>query len=153
MECLILSRIDYYSAVYRSLPDYMINRLQRIQNAAAAYVLKHFTNTNDVCEKLHWLPIKERFDFAVTKLAYKALNDPTWPDYLPVTRYQSRRQLRSSKDGNLIQRTYITNTFPDDAALQLFFSINCPKRILNLARSKAQEQSSSMAIGLDPCLM
>ena len=38
-ETLILSKISYCIVAYAQLPNYQINRLQRIQNAAAGYVL------------------------------------------------------------------------------------------------------------------
>ena len=34
--------------------------------------------------KLGWLPIIERFEFSTTKVAFKALHCPEWPDYLPL---------------------------------------------------------------------
>ena len=66
--------------------------------------------------ELGWLPIIERFEFNATKLAFKALYYPEWPDYLPLEFHKSnyRVTLRNSDDQKL---PYITDkiTFKSDA--------------------------------------
>ena len=37
-EALILSKINYCNVVYGQLPNYLINRFQRVQNTTAGYV-------------------------------------------------------------------------------------------------------------------
>ena len=65
--------------------------------------------------KLGWLPIIERFEFNTTKLAFKALHCPEWPDYLPLKFHKSnyRVTLRNSDDYKL---PYVKdkNTFKSD---------------------------------------
>ena len=58
-ECLILSKIDYNDIVGHPIPEYLIKRLQRVQLAAACFVLGRYAHMPDLI-KLGWLPIKER---------------------------------------------------------------------------------------------
>ena len=62
-ETLVLSKISYYNVVYAQLPNYQINRLQRIQNIATGYVLNRYVRMTDAIEHLKWLPIKKIKNF------------------------------------------------------------------------------------------
>ena len=84
-EACILLKIDYGSVVYQNVPKFLIKRLQKVPTISAGYVLNRYTKECDVI-KLGWLPIIEGFEFNKTKLAFKALHCPEWPDYLPLLR-------------------------------------------------------------------
>ena len=73
-EALILSKINYCNVVYGQLPKYLINRLQRVQNATVGYVYGRYAKTLDVIN-LNWLPIEENIAMNTIKLAHKSLND------------------------------------------------------------------------------
>ena len=45
-ESLILSRINYGTVFYKNAPTYLIKCIQRLQNAAASYVLMRYSNEN-----------------------------------------------------------------------------------------------------------
>ena len=96
-EALILSKIDYGSVVFQNVPKFLIKRLQKVQTISAGYVLNRYAKECDVI-KLGWLPIIERFEFNTTKLAFKVLYCPEWPDYLPLKFHKSnyRVTLRNS---------------------------------------------------------
>ena len=96
-ESLTLSKIDYGSVVFQNVPKFLIKRLQKVQTISAGYVLNRYAKECDVI-KLGWLPIIERFEFNTTKLAFKALYCPEWPDYLPLNFHKSnyRVTLRNS---------------------------------------------------------
>ena len=84
-ESLILLRINYGIVLYKNAPAYLIKHIQRLQNAAAGYVLMRYFNEKDViC--LNWLPIIELIDLEISKFAYKALYDESWPNYLSLNR-------------------------------------------------------------------
>ena len=83
-ETLVLSKISYCNVVYAQLPNYQMNRLQRIQNAAEGYVLNRYVHMTDAFEHLKWLLIKENNEFSVSKLVFLALNDTSWPKCLPI---------------------------------------------------------------------
>ena len=84
-ESIILSRINYGIVLYKNAPAYLIKCIQRLQNAAAGYVLTRYSNEKDVIS-LNWLPIIELIDFEISKLAHKALYDESWPNYLSLNR-------------------------------------------------------------------
>ena len=96
---LILSRIDYCNALLAGCPNYVIDRLQKIQNKAARLVTltKTREHITPVLCSLHWLPVKYRIDFKILCYAFKCLNNLS-PVYLNelVEMYQPCRTLRSS---------------------------------------------------------
>ena len=65
--------------------------------------------------KLGWLPIIERFRFIITKLAFKALHCPEWPDYLPLKIHKSNYRV-TLKNSNDYKLPYVKdeNTFKYD---------------------------------------
>jgi hypothetical protein len=89
-------------------------RLQRVQKAAASFVLGKFARSADVLS-LNWLPIKEQREWNVLKLSYKALHDENWPGYQKLQLVQHSRVLRSSKSSQL-QVPLIKNTLEDQSA-------------------------------------
>ena len=59
-ETLILSKLDYADLVFYPLPQFLLCHLQRVQFAAASFVLGHCVkNFRDVL-KIGWLPINEK---------------------------------------------------------------------------------------------
>ena len=90
MQSLILTRIDYCSAVFSDATACAINRLQKIQRAAASFVLGKYCNDKDILQ-LQWLPVNERISLSLTQLAYKSLNDfENWQCYLKLKRKEQR---------------------------------------------------------------
>ena len=56
------SRIDYCNSLYLGLPDYQIQKIQRVLNAAARLVYNagKYCHITPLLFKLHRLPIRER---------------------------------------------------------------------------------------------
>jgi len=88
------------------LPDYCINKLQRIQNAAARLICQQsrFCHITTLLFDLHWLPVKFRIEFKILLITFKALKDfaPTYTDSLISITSTSRYDLRSSTDSLLL---------------------------------------------------
>ena len=97
-EALILSKMNYGNVVYGQLPQYMINRLQRMQISAAAYVFNRYVTMNEVLS-LNWLPVMEYIHFCTVKLVQQALYSRNWPVYLNLETVQYNRNTRLSQDG------------------------------------------------------
>ena len=95
-ETSILSKLDYADLVFYPLPHhvFLLRRLQRVQFAAASFVLGHYVkNVRDVL-KIGWFPINERRDLNLLKSCFKALhNTETWPDYLKIIKQECRKEL------------------------------------------------------------
>ena len=114
VEALVLSKLDYNDVVFDPLPQYLIKRLQRVQNAAASFVIGHYATLEDTI-KLGWLPIQERREWHILKTTYKALYDSSWPSSVSLELNKQARNLRSSHSSNLkIPR--IKGTFQDTAS-------------------------------------
>ena len=99
IQAFITSKLDYCNSLLYGLHTNHINKLQRVQNAAARLV----TNTHRIChitpilEDLHWLPIKYRMQFKIVLLTFKCLYGLA-PQYLVdliAVAPQSRYNLRS----------------------------------------------------------
>ena len=125
---MILSKLDCADLVFYPLPQFLFRRMQRVQFAAASFVLGPFVkNFRDVL-KIGWLPINERRDLNLLKSCFKALhNTETWPDYLKVIKQECPKEPRSSNSIRLVVPTE-NGTFQDNAP-KLFN--NLPETIRN----------------------
>ena len=104
IHALILSRLDYANALYYGLPDSLIQELQHVQNAAACLVcqVRKYDHITPVLKSLHWLPVRQRIEFKILLITFKAVNgcastyissllksDSKKPLSVPRTRYKS----------------------------------------------------------------
>ena len=94
-ESVILSKIYHNIAVYHPLSAIQVKKLQRFQSAAASFVTNKYCRLGDMLS-LGWLPIQERTEFALMRLAHKSLWDDSWPQYLRVELGTNNRSLGSS---------------------------------------------------------
>ena len=88
-KSLILLRINHGIVLYKNAPAYLIKPIQRLQNAAASFVLMRYSNEKDLIS-LIWLSIIELIDFKISKLAHAALCDESWPNYLSLNRKKKK---------------------------------------------------------------
>ena len=77
---------------------YQLKRLQRVQNACAGFVKGSKVALCKVADVIHigWLPMEERRDWQILKMAHKALHQNPWPAYLPLKIKSGEKPLRSS---------------------------------------------------------
>ena len=99
VQSTVVSRLDYANSLLYGLPQTLIGRLQRVQNAAARLITRtrkreHIT---PVLISLHWLPVEYRTKYKILVFTYKAL-DRTAPSYICdlIEQRHSTRALRSS---------------------------------------------------------
>ena len=86
-ESLVLSKLNYGIILLADAPKYEIKRLQKIQNAAAGFVVKRYAGIKEVLD-LKWLPIEECIQACVVKTVHKALHDKNWPSYLAMSIFE-----------------------------------------------------------------
>ena len=96
VHAFITSRLDNCNSILYGLPDKELNKLQRIQNAAARLVslTKKRDHITPVLFQLHWLPVRQRIIFKLLRLTFKTLNGQS-AAYISdlVTLYQPQRTL------------------------------------------------------------
>ena len=105
---LIMTRLDYGSAVLAGLPSHLLNRLQSVLNAAArlVYYARKYDHVTHLLRDLHWLRVPERIQFRLAVLAFCCRNHKA-PSYLADSLHwtdeaESRHRLRSGSCPRLI---------------------------------------------------
>ena len=76
VHAFITSRLDYCNGLLYGLPDCLLNKLQRVQNACARLIFREqkFCHVTPLIYELHWLPIKCRIEFNILLITFKILN-------------------------------------------------------------------------------
>ena len=105
IHAFVTSRIDSCNSLLIGLPTNELNRLQRLQNAAARLVcrVKRHEHITPILQSLHWLPVSQRIIYKTLILTFKALHNLA-PSYIQdlVHCHQPTRTLRSTSL-NLLQ--------------------------------------------------
>lgn len=122
---LVISRIDNCNALLFGLPNYIISKLQNVQNAAARVIVgaRKYDHITPILMDLHWLPVELRIVFKINLLTYKCLHNLA-PQYLRdlLVLYSPGRTLRSNDDMKLETQKYNTINYGLRA-----FSVHAPK--------------------------
>ena len=109
IHAFISSRLDNCNSLLYDLPSVLLTKLQRVQNTAARIVTKSskYENITAVLKDLHWLPVKQRIQFKIITITWKALYDQA-PSYIKdlIQPYTPSRELRSSHKHQLAVPRY-----------------------------------------------
>ena len=76
IHSFIISRVDYCNSLLYGVPACQLDKLQRVQNAAARlFFMEHnFCHITPLLLKLHWLPVKFRVNFKILLITFKAIH-------------------------------------------------------------------------------
>jgi hypothetical protein len=134
VQALVISRLDYGNALLYGANDYLLQRLQRLQNLAARviYCLPKREHITPHLVKLHWLPVQSRIEYKIILYVFKILHG-TAPSYLCelIQEYKPARNLRSVDSARLNVPHVKTVTYGDKSfrkAAPLLWN-NLPERI------------------------
>ena len=80
---IVMSRMDYCNSLLYGSPDYVIKRLQRVQNNLARVVMQSPPRAHapPLLSTLHWLPVSRRISYKIALLTFKA-RKTSIPSYL-----------------------------------------------------------------------
>lgn len=103
-RALVLSKLDYCNAILYGTSEHNLNRLQCTENFLARVVTRSPCRTPHLplLKSLHWLPIRQRIEYKMVSMAFKARHHKQ-PLYLSelVNNYEPSRTLRSTTQHNL----------------------------------------------------
>ena len=106
VHAFITSRLDHCSGLLYGLPDCLLNKLQRVQNACARLIFKEqkCCRVTPLIYELHWLLIKYRIEFKILLITFNILNflAPTYLPSLISHRIPSKYNVRNSSDKLLL---------------------------------------------------
>ena len=122
IHTFVSSKLDLYNSILYGLPVTELNKLQRVQSAAARLISRtpkshHIT---PVLQQLHWLPYRDRISFKLLLLTFKALHGLA-PIYISelIKLYNPSRSLRSSTLNYLFLSLTLQPTGTDVSLLSL----------------------------------
>ena len=77
VNSFVSSRLDYCNSLLHGINASQLNKLQRVQNAAARLISgalwrDHIT---PVLRELHWLPVRERIRYKIATLLHKSMHN------------------------------------------------------------------------------
>ena len=70
---LVLSHLDYGNCCLFGINEYLVTKMQLIQNYAAWVVLmkNKIFSSNEALHELHWLPIKAQIEYKILCIVHK----------------------------------------------------------------------------------
>jgi len=88
---IVGARLDYCNSLLYGTSQHNLDRLHRVQNSLARVVTQapHFTSATELRRQLHWLPIRQRVEFKLGIIMFRAIHTGV-PGYLAseLHRYQ-----------------------------------------------------------------
>ena len=77
VHSIVGSRLDYCNSILYGIDKVVIDKYQKVQNAAARLIVKRkkCESVRDVFKSLHWLKIEERIIFKLLVLTFKCINN------------------------------------------------------------------------------
>ena len=77
-QSLILSKLDYYNILFKTLPQYQTNKMEKLPQFCAGFVKCKYGCKNDVID-LKWPLLEEWIDSSILKLVRNGINKENIP--------------------------------------------------------------------------
>ena len=101
LSAFVLSKLDYCNSLLCGSPQFILDKLQRVQNSTARLVKKSrkCDHVQPLPRSLHWLPVHSRIDYKISTLCFNSVTNCS-PFYIALllSVYTPARHLRSSSD-------------------------------------------------------
>ena len=129
--------MDYADVVFRLLSLKLQKRLQKVENEAASFVLGRYVKEKDIIS-LGWLPIKERREWHLVKLAVNYIIVHNKPAYIDISLKDNSKHNRSNTAPQMATTT--NSKILRNSAAEIFNKM--PNTIRN-SKTKAEFSSKS----------
>ena len=90
-----MSNIDYCNVLFKGLPKFQIQRINKLVQACAGFVKYKYGELKDIAD-LNWLLIEERIDLVLMKLVFNVLNNKNMPENLQLELSTEKVSLRKN---------------------------------------------------------
>jgi len=76
VQSFVSTRLDYCNSLMCGIADGLMQRFQAVQNSAARLITgaRRRDHISPVLQQLHWLPVRQRVQFKMAVLVFKALH-------------------------------------------------------------------------------
>ena len=77
LSAFVLSKLNYWNSLLCDSPQFILYKLQRVQNSAARSVMKSrkCDHIQPLLRNLHWLPVYSRIDYKISTLWFSTFTD------------------------------------------------------------------------------
>ena len=139
---LVLSRLDYCNSLLSGCLQYLLDKLQKAQNASERLVCKakKSDHIHPILQTLHWLPVTHRIQYKISTICYNSIYR-TAVYYLSdlLQPYTPARKVRSASD----TRIFVTPRVNSKTFGERSFSYAGPSVWNNLPPTLRHSDSSS----------
>ena len=119
---LVLSPLDYCNSLPSCCPQYLLDKLQKLQNAAAQLVCKSKKSDHiqPILQSLHWPPVTHHIQYKISTVCFNSLSCK-FSQYLSdlIQLYTPTRKLRSASDTPTVGSCRCRNKVPSGENTEL----------------------------------